>query len=1119
MRKTFFLLLVNVGCLASNAQLLSWSPQFSNDNSTMVITMDATKGNQALIGYTGTVYLHLGVITNLSSSATDWKYVSTTWASTTAPVASSLGNNQWSFTITNPRAYFNSAAGGVPAGETIKKIAVLFRDASGNKAQKNTDMSDMFVPVYSASGNYIQFTNPFIIPTNTLSHEAVLATVGQTVPVTAIASTSAGVLKLYCNGTQIGGPSSSTTTIAGTASIIATGNQSIIAELVLGTSSYYDTISFYIPPANTILPLPTGVKEGINYATGCDSVTLVLFAPNKASAVVLGDFPENNWISQLSFQMNKTPDGNYYWLTIHHLVPGTEYAFQYLVDNAIYIADPYSEKILDPWNDPNIPAATFPQLKAYPSNSNVSAGKNGIVGVLQTCTVPYNWQVTNFSKPDKRNLITYELLLRDFGDARNYQMLIDTISYFKRLGINAIELMPVNEFSGNESWGYNPVFYCALDKAYGTKNKFKEWIDLCHQNGIAVLLDVVYNHLDAFNSPQGKLYWDASTGKPAINSPWFNQSAPHPYSVFEDLNHTVVATQYLVERSMEYWLSEYKVDGFRLDLAKGFTQTPSTNSTVENYDASRVANLNRYYDYIISKYPSTYMILEFLGQQRQEEQEYAAKGFILWGNNNVTYNQNTMGYSSNADFSKVVYSSSQTAFATPSEMGYMESHDEERLMYKNLQYGNASGVYNVKTVATALDRQAAAAALFFLVPGPKMIWQFGERGYDLPLNFGGSNLSNKPPHWEYMADTNRLKLWSAYSKLIKLRLDNAAVFNNSSFSYDFNDNNGLYKRFQIADTLATGTKITVVANLDVVAQTRNINFQAMGDWSNYISNGTGTGINGATSSIFSLSTTLQSITLQPGEYHVFISGPAGFPITPNCSIAVPIISSSFSSFCAGSNSTLMSNTASGNNWYKDGVAISGANGVTYSATAAGTYTDTIINAVGCKVGSLPTTLSIIASPAKPTVSWNGSEFSTIAATRIQWFLNAVSINGANNITYQPTVIGLYKVEISNAAGCKNESDNFNLVVTALNNPAPTSVSNLATIFPNPASPVLLVKFREAPNTTLEIRLIAGDGRSIQLVKTKDKLTSIPINHVPSGKYYIKITGKNHNQIESVIISK
>jgi hypothetical protein len=233
----------------------------------------------------------------------------------------------------------------------------------------------------------------------------------------------------------------------------------------------------------------------------------------------------------------------------------------------------------------------------------------------------------------------------------------------------------------------------------------------------------------------------------------------------------------------------------------------------------------------------------------------------------------------------------------------------------------------------------------------------------------------------------------------------------------------------------------------------------------------------------------------------------------------PIITSSASSFCADSNATLTSNTVSGNNWYKDGIAIAGANSVSYLAKTAGVYTDTIVNAGGCKAGSLPTTLTTIASPAKPTISWNGAEFSTAAATSFQWFLNTVSINGANNISYKPTAIGLYKVEVSNANGCKNESDNFNLVVTALNNPATTSVSNLATIFPNPASPVLLVKFRETPTTTLEIRLLTNEGRTVQLVKTKDKLTSIPINNLPSGNYFIRITGNNYNQTEGVIISK
>ena len=707
MRKVFLLLSAIFVFITAGAQLLSWTPQFPNDNSTIVITVDATKGNQGLLGYTGTVYMHLGVITNLSANSSDWRYSPTTWGTTTAPTAASLGNNKWSFTITNPRAYFNAAAGGVPAGETILRIALLFRDATGAEVQRNADGSDMYVPIYPVSTNSIQFTQPFIQPLYNITHEPVTTTLNQDVPVTAIASTTSGILNLYFNGIKITGPLSGTNTITGNPTITVTGNQQVIAELVLAGISYYDTVQFYVAPVNVIAPLPPGVSEGINYGADCSSVTLVLYAPYKTNAVVIGDFPGSNWSAGPQFQMNKTPDGNYYWLTINGLAAGTEYAFEYLVDNSIYVADPYSEKILDPYNDQYIPAATYPNLKPYPVNPNVSAAQNGIVSVLQTCAPAYTWQSTNYIRPDKRNLVTYELLVRDFGDAQNYQMLIDTIGYFKRLGINAIELMPVNEFTGNESWGYNPTFYCALDKAYGTKNKFKEFIDLCHQNGIAIILDVVYNHMDAANNPEGKLYWDAAAGTTAANSPWFNQVAPHPYSVFNDLNHTSAATQYLVERSLDYWLSEYKVDGFRFDLAKGFTQTQSNTTTIENYDASRVANLERYYDHVISGFPQTYMILEFLGQQRQEEQEYAAKGFLLWGNNNATYNQATMGYTSNSDFSKIIYNSPQESFTTPSEMGYMESHDEERLMYKNLQYGNSSGGYNVKTLSTALQRQAA----------------------------------------------------------------------------------------------------------------------------------------------------------------------------------------------------------------------------------------------------------------------------------------------------------------------------------------------------------------------------------------------------------------------------
>ena len=235
----------------------------------------------------------------------------------------------------------------------------------------------------------------------------------------------------------------------------------------------------------------------------------------------------------------------------------------------------------------------------------------------------------------------------------------------------------------------------------------------------------------------------------------------------------------------------------------------------------------------------------------------------------------------------------------------------------------------------------------------------------------------------------------------------------------------------------------------------------------------------------------------------------------------PIISAaSAKSFCAGDNVTLISNETSANLWYKDGDFITGATGDTYSALTSGSYTDTIVNSIGCKAGSLPTNIIVKAAPSKPLINWNGATLSTSSsAIAFQWSVNNVSLFGATLSTYKPLTIGLYKIQITNSDGCTSISDSFNLLVTAINNPATTSVANLASVFPNPASPVLLVKFREAPNTTLEIRLIAGDGRSIQLVKTKDKVTTIPINNVPSGKYYIRITGKNYNQTESVIINK
>ena len=1033
MKKYIFSILILCVGFSLNAQrLLSWTPEFPIDNATLSFTVDCNKGNQGLLNFEGgnsnNVYVHVGVITNLSTGPSDWKYTKFTWG-TADPLAKAtpLGANKYQYTITNIRTFF-----GVPAGEIIKKVTVIFRNAAGNNSikQVNSDNSDMYLPVYGNTEYGVRISLPPFEPRYIPWLEPLTVAVGGVINITGVASANSN-LTLKLDGNTINTATNANTISASPAIATACAHQ-VFLEGNNGTVTVKDSFSFYIAPTTNVAPLPSGAIEGLNYNANNTAVTLVLFAPGKNNVIVIGDF--SNWTNQCTYQMNKTPDGNYFWITLSGLTPGQEYGFQYLIDNTIKTTDPYTQKVLDP-DDQFINSTTYPNLKPYPTGLTT-----GLVGVIQTAEPQYNWQVNNFNKPDKKNLMVYELLIRDFTAAHSYQSLIDSLQYLKNIGINAIELMPVNEFDGNESWGYNGSFYFAPDKYYGTKNKLKEFIDKCHLNGIAVILDVVYNHCTG-NAPQAKMYWDAANNRPAPNNPWLNPVAPHAYAFFNDFNHTSTATQYLVQRSLNHWLSEYRIDGYRFDLAKGFTQTASNTTTIENYDASRVANLKRYYDGTLPTYPGTYMILEFLGTlPSQEEQEYAAHGFMLWGNNNPTYNQCTMGFVSNSNISPVVYNSPQRGFNNPAGVGYMESHDEERMMYRNITFGNSSGGYNVRNLNTALARQEAAATVFFTVPGPKMIWQFGERGYDVPLDFGGSNVANKPPRWEYMLVPERVRLYNAYKSIIQLRLNNPAVFNNTSFTYDFN--NGLVKLFQIEDPNAAGLKIIALANLDVVPQTKTITFQSTGNWTNYISNGTGTGLNGVTGNNFNLTTTSQTITLQPGEYHIYVS-------VPVCATALPTATNPVN-YCQNAVATPLQATGTNLLWYTaPNGGVGSATAPTPSTAIIGNVTYYVTQTLGsCESARLAIVVQVSANTPPPTVTspvnycQNAVAMQlTAVGTSLLWYTNATGGTGsATAPTPSTTTIGNTSYFVSQTQSC-GESPRAVIVVNVSTVPAMPGVTS------------------------------------------------------------------------------
>ncbi|MFC4213433.1 alpha-amylase family glycosyl hydrolase [Pedobacter lithocola] len=593
------------------------------------------------------------------------------------------------------------------------------------------------------------------------------------------------------------------------------------------------------PPVLPTTDLPAGAKDGVAFINGGKSAIVTLYAPNKTSVSLIGEF--NNWSSSTSV-MKRTTDGNTWWIQIDNLDPNTEYAYQFLVDGTLKVADPYCEKILDPANDSFISAATYPNLKAYPTGKTT-----GIVSTMMANQPTYTWKNNGFVRPEKSNLVIYELLIRDFTAEHNYASTLAKLDYLVNMGINAIELMPVNEFEGNLSWGYNPSFYFAADKYYGTKTALQNFIDECHGKGIAVIMDMVLNHSFG-QSPMVQLYFNGS--KPAGNSPWFNIDPKHPFNVGYDFNHESAATKYFAKNVIKFWMQQYKVDGFRFDLSKGFTQKASTDDAgFRLYDATRVAIWKEYNSFIKSIDANNfYVILEHFAEE-SEEKVLAEDGMMLWNNINYNMNEATMGWLGSSDFSYGFYV--KHGFnKSDGLITYSESHDEERLNYKNISFGNMAGSYLIKgNLPTSLKRNEMAAAFLLSIPGPKMVWQFGELGYDISIDFNGRT-GEKPIKWDYFSDTNRKGLYDAYSKFIKLK-NNNAIFNTTNATYNLT---GGVKYIKLSDASNT---VVVVGNFDVNNQNANVDFGASGNWVDAVGN------------VINLTSNIYSATMAPGEYHIF----------------------------------------------------------------------------------------------------------------------------------------------------------------------------------------------------------------------------------------------------------
>jgi len=258
-----------------------------------------------------------------------------------------------------------------------------------------------------------------------------------------------------------------------------------------------------------------------------------------------------------------------------------------------------------------------------------------------------------------------------------------------------------------------------------------------------------------------------------------------------------------------------------------------------------------------------------------------------------------------------------------------------------------------------------------------------------------------------------------------------------------------------------------------------------------------------------------------GSYEVIVTGECGavtstaVTITVNPTPATPVITASGAlTFCQGESVTLTSSGATGNQWFKDGVAIAGATGQTYTVTTSGHYTAQTTQ-LNCKSAmSLPTTVTVKALPAKPTISAVGNVLSSSAPTANQWFLNGVVINGATGNTHRVQSAGLYTVRVTEN-GCSSLSDAYNFVATRIDNPA--SWNGEIVIYPNPVHKTLFIK--NSAGRKLQVQFYDAFGKKVYETKLAATEGTVSVENWASGVYQVVITDLGRNETISQTIIK
>jgi len=505
------------------------------------------------------------------------------------------------------------------------------------------------------------------------------------------------------------------------------------------------------------------------------TVSFSILAPGKQFISLLGDF--NEWDETAGLMKHDTERG-IFWLNLP-LGPG-EYEYFYKIDGQKIVGDPFAKDVN--WTD------------MFGNEHWESQNQRSIVRIGED---DFPWTDGDWVKPELKDLVIYEMLVRDFSEAGDINGVIERLDYLADLGINAIELMPPTEFPGASSWGYNPAFFMALESSYGTPADFKEMVDAAHARGIAVLVDLVFNHADG-SSPYEQMYGDDYD-----NSPYMHAEA-NAWG-FPDFDHSRAGTRALTSQTVRHWINEYHVDGYRYDHTPGVGWDGIAYFASEAYQADHTAyQIAEHFDSNVWSLINLTRINSHWHDAFHDQMKANLRQGQFEGSFYGDMNRTEQGISYAADG----FNDAEAC------VNYIESHDEQRIIFE----AQTNGL----SYETALQKAELAAQVLFTSSGVPMFYMGAELGMDTERT-----LDHNPVRWYYLEDPDKAAIHRLYKRMLWLRQNYPAFrSNNINVVHKSTPQKSIvYQR-----TLDGAAGALVAINFSTTPQTMDLEFPWAGNW-------------------------------------------------------------------------------------------------------------------------------------------------------------------------------------------------------------------------------------------------------------------------------------------------